>query len=1228
MNKQITFILAGVSFVIFFVILAFVFWSNGGNRPKGPDPVVDVDHIAQLRNRGLAELENGKYEASDPFFEELETLLPEELLPLRNLAVSRVLRVQTMKRDDDVAFEKAQALAEETLKRLEAVDDSGVPSLLRGKMLMSVGDFTNATEAFSTAYDLSPDDGSAAYEFFAVTELSRDDALVERGREALRQAYKHEPDNLLVMLQWLITLADREDAEFGATLDSMASRFNDLADGIKKRTRADIRDFVSGAQAAAKDQDWPIVKRNVRILFNVTNPDDATKSDRRIMVQHPLEYVMIDFDSGLDEKIRALDTKVPSIEMAFTTQSLQTGIDGAMDAMFVDVNLDLRSELAVRNEAGVHLFEWKSERDLSREDQPSSLGGAPSIENPDDRKSTLLATIPLQNGSEVTGVQFADLDNDGNDALLMNIENSERRQTADLECIAFGADGLQLFEATLESLGGNVTYKPMEVKDDALAELRNITHLTVSDLNNDGDLDFAIIANGVLTLWSNRADGTFDTMPIGEIDAQPVSTMAVDWNRDVNIDLIVMMADGTFRQLENLRHGTFRWIEFPVPGGKVTPRHFEIADIDNSSTWDLILAGPEGLEVAFTRDVGDGIAFRDERELISETAADSFELCDYDNDGTLDFIVRSGAEVHAVSWNHAEVPMVENRDSEPENAAPALKTHFSSIWVDDFDGDGDLDAVTSQAGSVMLLENMGGNQNHFIRVGLLAEQITRDGTTESGRVNHFGIGSVLEFRAGGNYQKRLVRSSQTHFGLGNREQVDAVRILWPNGIPDNAIEPEVDQQFCEIQKLKGSCPYLYTWDGEKYVFVTDLLWASPIGLQNANGELVPARPWENLFIPGEMLAMDNGEYRLQITEELWEAAYFDHVSLIAVDHPEEIEIVTNEKVGPPIMAEHKLFSLHEPRVPKSVTDHRGNDLLPLVKERDEEYAKPFHQKIRQGYTEDGWMEIDFGLTEKPELLMLYLTGWIYPTDTSINAALHENPSLPGPRPPSILVPNENGEFVEVVPFMGFPGGKTKTIAVDLSSIFLTDDYRIRIATSSELYWDRIVFTVDEASIEFREVPLTMLSADLHYRGVSKKITHPQFGPERYDYHSVLTAPAWPPMEGGFTRYGDVFDLINAEDDRMAILGSGDEITIRFQAPESELPTGWKRDFILHNIGWDKDADLHTVYGSSVEPLPFRGMKSYPYGTDEVHPKPDQRLFHTRKLDPHRFHRDVKQQMKP
>ncbi|MCH7687523.1 MAG: hypothetical protein IH899_12720 [Planctomycetes bacterium] len=208
-------------------------------------------------------------------------------------------------------------------------------------------------------------------------------------------------------------------------------------------------------------------------------------------------------------------------------------------------------------------------------------------------------------------------------------------------------------------------------------------------------------------------------------------------------------------------------------------------------------------------------------------------------------------------------------------------------------------------------------------------------------------------------------------------------------------------------------------------------------------------------------------------------------------------------------------------------------------------------------------------------------------------AISQNPDLESPQPPSLWVPDQDGIWQKVMPYMGFPGGKTKTIAVDLSSVFLTDDYRVRITSTMEIYWDHVFFTTDEKPAEFKLIPIQPDSADLHYRGYSRRVFHPGHGPESYDYNSVSTEPVWPPMQGKFTRYGDVTELMTEDDNRLVVLGAGDEMTLRFRVPVEKVPPGWKRDFLLHNVGWDKDAALNTVLGQTVEPLPFSGMSRYP-----------------------------------
>jgi hypothetical protein len=57
--------------------------------------------------------------------------------------------------------------------------------------------------------------------------------------------------------------------------------------------------------------------------------------------------------------------------------------------------------------------------------------------------------------------------------------------------------------------------------------------------------------------------------------------------------------------------------------------------------------------------------------------------------------------------------------------------------------------------------------------------------------------------------------------------------------------------------------------------------------------------------------------------------------------------------------------------------------------------------------------------------------------------------------------------------------------------------------------------------------------------------------------------------------------------------SGDEIVLRFKVPNEPLAQGWKRDFVLHSVGWDKDADANTLAGQGSLPLPFSSQQSYP-----------------------------------
>src|SRR5438094_254293 len=106
------------------------------------------------------------------------------------------------------------------------------------------------------------------------------------------------------------------------------------------------------------------------------------------------------------------------------------------------------------------------------------------------------------------------------------------------------------------------------------------------------------------------------------------------------------------------------------------------------------------------------------------------------------------------------------------------------------------------------------------------------------------------------YQIRVVTSRVTPFGLGSHFKADVLRVQWTNGVPQTIYFPGTDQDVLEMQQLKGSCAFLYTWDGTHFRFITDIMWQSALGMPvgimgNGNASYAPAGPSrEYVRIPG------------------------------------------------------------------------------------------------------------------------------------------------------------------------------------------------------------------------------------------------------------------------------------------------------------------------------------------------------------------------------------------
>jgi hypothetical protein len=132
------------------------------------------------------------------------------------------------------------------------------------------------------------------------------------------------------------------------------------------------------------------------------------------------------------------------------------------------------------------------------------------------------------------------------------------------------------------------------------------------------------------------------------------------------------------------------------------------------------------------------------------------------------------------------------------------------------------------------------------------------------------------------------------------------------------------------------------------------------------------------------------------------------------------------------------------------------------------------------------------------------------------------------------------------------------------------------------------------------IELPLVSADLHYRGFSTpKSDAEHLRPDSFDYVHRLGSPPWNPFRGNYTRYGAVEQLLREADDRLVVMGTGDELTVKFAGQGlPPLKQGWKRDFFLYVLGYAKDGEPNTAFSKTVEPMPFRRMSNYPYGRQE------------------------------
>ncbi len=754
------------------------------------------------------------------------------------------------------------------------------------------------------------------------------------------------------------------------------------------------------------------------------------------------------------------------------------------------------------------------------------------------------------------------------------------------------------------------------------------------DVDHDGDLDifiagFADLSKGRVStaliipddlagaqnlLLRNDGTGKFTdvtaTAKVGGSSNRAVAIVPTDYDNRRDVDLLVVNYNAALELYSNQRDGSFRNVAREV-GLEAQGRWLSVAagDVNKDGFTDFFFGRADGPGLFAISD-GQG-RFKTTQAPASSESARAAQFLDYDNDGLLDCVMLTGAGLRVLrnvgtEWMNVTESAVA-RELVAESAAK--NTTLSAVFVSgDVDGDGDTDLVVrSAAGDLRIARNDGGNTNHSLRVNLFGKVSNRS-----------GIGAKVEARAGSLVQKLETYSAtpapapaDVIFGLGNRTGADAVRVLWPAGIVQAETEvagtrgadpkkTAATLPVTELDRKPSSCPYLYTWNGERFEFITDFMGGGEMGYWEAPGHYNTPDPDEYVRIRNEQLKERDGRFELRVTNELEEVLYVDRLQLIAVAHPVGVEVYPNEGMTTPPRP-FKLYTTKMARPPLTATDDHGHDVLARIAKMDRQYPDDFPLERIRGYAGEHSLTMKLDDEKKPGgRTLLLLTGWTDYAFSSDNvAASHAGLGM---KLPALQVKDAQGQWRTVIEDIGIPVGRPQTVTVDLTGKFLSSSREVRIVTSMRIYWDQILVDTSSGNSRVELTRLEPVTASLRWRGYSSEVTPDGREPFGYDYEQVSFTSPWKVVPGRYTREGDVSELLSKTDDIFVISRTGDELSLSFDATKlQKLPAGWTRTFLLYSDGFSKEMDINSASPDQITPLPFHGMTRYPYKAPEAYP---------------------------
>ena len=515
----------------------FFFLRGNGDNPNGDgnDPIADngdpdsentndsaptlsADEYAgcyEFANIGLGHLENLKFRDAETTFKALRTKLPNELLPLQNLALTQTMMVvedsselvkERTKGGAD-AYASAVEVARETLDALSSKQPA-LAKMLGGLITVKEGKTEAGIDELREAAELEKTNAAywfALYKAHANLTLKPGEPPPSLAIQAIEQAYQLEPENLHAIAELLTTQAQAKSEKLVETLTAAKEVVKPLAASIKSRTRIDLPEMFDKAIKDLNDggrRGWVYARQ----IANLLKPDIAKRIDQRNLDRNLLEYVVVEYGSDFDKLATDAGYKVAvdePIDVKFVeAQNGLPELSGVTDVKIADMNLDALPDIVVVREGNIEVYARKVEN------------GAPTGD------WTLVGSFIAPEGLSIQHIKLADLDRDYEDSSASQkyrvvhdgegVPRFDEKQgyvftDTDPDIVAFGTSGVTLVRNAPKRNPFAREFTVIPIEDDAFAALSDVADVATVDVDHDGDLDLAIGKPDGVSVWINQS---------------------------------------------------------------------------------------------------------------------------------------------------------------------------------------------------------------------------------------------------------------------------------------------------------------------------------------------------------------------------------------------------------------------------------------------------------------------------------------------------------------------------------------------------------------------------------------------------------------------------------------------------------------------------------------------------------------------------------------------------